>query len=290
MKFALSAQDALQLVRLPATYVVWSNILAAHLIATGGWPHWLVLIPQLAAGTALCWSGVVLKECFALRQGGTGEPSGLLASGRISGQAAWVLGGGLMVLGLAFAALAGGNSLRIAVALGLAIVAYRGFLQDTLLGSVFMGAIHYMQWMFGLSVAGLGSGAQALAVPVFLYVAALTVLVGAQAKGAAPQTTRIAGVLFGLAALVIVELVLAGRMEQPLILALVAPAVLALGYWLWRLTADGSPAAVQTLVQRLTFGLIPLDALLLAGSGHWLVAPFLLLLLVPGFVFRPSPE
>jgi hypothetical protein len=97
-------------------------------------------------------------------------------------------------------------------------------------------------------------------------------------------------VLFGLAALVIVELVLAGRMEQPLILALVAPAVLALGYWLWRLTADGSPAAVQSLVQRLTFGLIPLDALLLAGSGHWLVAPFLLLLLVPGFVFRPSPE
>jgi hypothetical protein len=153
-----------------------------------------------------------------------------------------------------------------------------------------MGAIHYIQWMFGLAVMAMGSGAKALAVPVFLYVAALTVLVGAEAKGAAPQTTRIAAVLLGLAALVIVELVLAGRMEQPLILALVVPAVLALGYWLWRLTADGSPAAVQTLVQRLTFGLIPLDALLLAGSGHWLVAPFLLLLLVPGFVFRSSPE
>ncbi|WP_295606273.1 hypothetical protein [uncultured Lamprocystis sp.] len=290
MKLALSTQDALHLVRLPATFVVWSNILAAHLIATGGWPHWLVLIPQLAAGTALCWSGVVLKDCFPLRQGATGEPAGLLASGRISGQAAWVLGGGLMVLGLAFAALAGGASLRIAVALGLAIVAYHGFLKDTLLGPVIMGAIHYIQWMFGLAVMAMGSGAKALAVPVFLYVAALTVLVGAEAKGAAPQTTRIAAVLLGLAALVIVELVLAGRMEQPLILALVVPAVLALGYWLWRLTADGSPAAVQTLVQRLTFGLIPLDALLLAGSGHWLVAPFLLLLLVPGFVFRSSPE
>ena len=69
-------------------------------------------------------------------------------------------------------------------------------------------------------------------------------------------------------------------------LAPLAIAVLLLGYWLWGMRADASPDAVQTLVGRLTLGMIPLDALLLLGSGHWLWAPALLVLMAPAVLAR----
>lgn len=294
MNINASLKDTLQRIPLQGTAVVLSSILAAHLIATGGQPAWWVLLLQLLAGTALSWSGIILGACFDRTKGRREPQQGSPPAGWIPPHRAWISGAGLMVSGLGLAALAGGSSLRVAVALGLATLAYQGLLKGTLLGPVLMGACRYMHWMLGLAVLPVAAGSQALALPVFLYAAAVTVLAETEPRGADPGTTRMAAALLGLAALMVVALVATGRLGEPLALAPVALAILPLAYWLRGLIADGNPAAVRTLVHRLRLGMIPLDALLLLGSGHWLAAPALLLLLTPGPVLvrrrHPTPR
>ena len=285
MKIAQSVESYLHLVRLPATLAVLSSILAAHVIATGGWPEWLVLIPQLAAGSVLFWSGVVLRDGFDANRGRT-DAAAQSPAGAAPVWHTWLLGGGLMVLGLVLAALAGTGSLRVALALGVALVAYYGFLKDSALGPVILGACHYVAWMLGLAVAPLTEGAQALALPVFFYAVAVALLAGRQSRGADAGTIKFSITALVLAVLMVIELVTSGRLDQPLVLVPLALGVALLGYWLWRLFSDGSPAAVQTLVSRLTLGMIALNALLLLGTGHWLAAPILLLLLIP--YLRPA--
>ncbi|HYN79802.1 MAG TPA: hypothetical protein VES73_18630, partial [Lamprocystis sp. (in: g-proteobacteria)] len=107
-------------------------------------------------------------------------------------------------------------------------------------------------------------------------------------RGADAGTIKFSITALVLSALMVVGLVTSGRLGQPLVLVPLAFGVALIGYWLWCLFNDGSPAAVQTLVGHLTLGLIALNALLLLGTGHWLAAPIVLLLLVPNF--RPAQE
>ncbi len=117
---------------------------------------------------------------------------------------------------------------------------------------------------------------------MFLYTTAITVLSGSETRGADPRTRGLTAALLGTTALLLVALVVAGRLEEPLVLGALVLGAAPVAYWLHRLAVDGSPAAVQTLVRLLLFGMIPLDALLLLGTGHWLAAAALLLLLLPG--------
>jgi 4-hydroxybenzoate polyprenyltransferase len=272
----------LQLVRLPATFSACSNILAAHLIATGAQPHWWVLLLQLASGTALYWSGMVLNDCFDLDTDRRERPARPLPAGQVPLRVAWVLGCGLMLGGLGLAALAGGDSLRIAFVLCLAILTYDGLLKDTVMGPMAMGTCRYFNWMLGLSVVPLAEGAQFLAVPVFLYTAAVTVLSGSEASGADPRRTGLTAALLGATVLLFIILVIAGLLSEPLVLVPLALAIIPLAQGLHRLEKDRSPEVVQGMVRMLLFGMIPLDALLLLGTGHWLLAPSWLLLILPG--------
>jgi 4-hydroxybenzoate polyprenyltransferase len=93
-KFAtqLRLGDWVELVRLPAVFSAWSNILAAHLIATTGSPHWRLLALQLAITTSLYWAGMVLNDCFDLNNDRIERPERPLPSGRIAPRAAWTVG------------------------------------------------------------------------------------------------------------------------------------------------------------------------------------------------------
>jgi hypothetical protein len=272
----------LQLVRLPATFSAWSNILAAHLIATGGQPHWRLLLLQLAATTALYWAGMVLNDCFDLAEDRRERPGRPLPAGRIPLHRAWTLGAGLMATGLVLAAAIGWEGLGIALALGIAILAYDGLLKGGPLGPPAMGACRYLNWLLGLAVAPLAVTDLLLPLPVLLYTAAVTVLSGAETRGPESRVTWTAAALLGAAALALVALVAGDRLSGlPLVAGLAAGLVL-LADQFRRMAAAGGPAAVQSLVRLLLFGMIPLDALLLLGSGHALAAAALLLLLLPG--------
>ena len=240
MKIAQSVESYLHLVRLPATLAVLSSILAAHVIAAGGWPEWLVLIPQLAAGSVLFWSGVVLSDGFDANRGRT-DAAAQSPAGAGPAWQTWLLGGGLMALGLVVAALAGTGSLRVAMALSVALVAYYGFLKDSPLGPVIMGACHYVAWMLGLAVAPLAEGAQAFALPVFFYAVAIALLAARQTRGADAGTIKFSIAALVLAVLMVIGLVTSGRLDQPLVLVPLALGVALPGYWLWRLVQRRQP-------------------------------------------------
>ncbi len=272
----------LQLVRLPAVLSAWSNILAAHLVATAGQPHWGVLALHLVAIAAFLWGGMALNDCFDLAEDRRERPDRPLPSGRIDPRAAWILGGGLMTLGIGLAALSGTASLGVGLALTAAILLYDGMLKGGRLGPLAMGICRYLSWTLGLSVLPIAGALQWLPLPVLLYTAAVTVLSGAETAGANPSTTRNTLILLAATAAMLILLVLAGLLPEPLALIALVPALYPLTVGLRRLRLDGSPETVRSLVRLMLLGMIPLDAMLLWGSGYWWAALALLVLLVPG--------
>lgn len=271
----------LRLVRLPATLGAWSNVLAAHLIATGGWPSPGILILHLGAIAALLWGGMVLNDCFDLADDRRHRPDRPLPAGLIAPRTAWVLGGGLLVLGLALAALSGAASLRVAAALAVAILAYDALLKGQMLGPLVLGVCRYLSWLLGFSVLPLADGLQWLPLPVLLYAAAAAVLARAATQGVDRGTATRALALLAGAAVALILLVLAGLLPQPLALVLLLAALYPLVLALRRLKRDAGPGTAQWLIRILRLGAIPLDALLVLGSGLWLGALAVLALTVP---------
>ena len=121
----------LQLTRAPAVFTAVSNILAAHLIVSAGHVQWTPLLLLIASSSCLYLSGMVLNDCFDVREDARERPDRPLPSGRVTLTTGWLLGWGLLSLGVALAALVGTLQLGIAVALAVSIVLYDGVLKAT---------------------------------------------------------------------------------------------------------------------------------------------------------------
>lgn len=271
----------LQLVRLPATFSAWSNVIAAHVIATGGTPLWSMLALQIAISTALYWAGMILNDCFDLAEDREERPSRPIPSGRVPARIAWALGWLLMVAAVALAALAGPVTLWITLSLALAILVYDGVLKGGPVGPFAMGLCRYLNWILGLAAAPLGVGALLLPLPVHLYTAAVTVLSTRETGGADRRTLAQTALLLAGAGCAAAALYPLGVLDHPLYLLALALASYPLAVRLRHMAVEDDPTATQQGVRWLLLGMIPLDALLLTGSGHPIAAVALLTLLVP---------
>lgn len=261
-----------------------ANVLAAHLIATGGDVQWQTLILLCVASAALYSAGMVLNDCFDYRADARERPERPLPSGRVSLQTGWSLGWTLMVTGVVLAAVAGRLPLIIATSLAAAIVLYNAIAKHTPLASVSMGACRYLNWLLGLSVMPLDFASLAIALPVFIYVISLTTL--SQAETTAADITKVqwsATGMFG-TALCIVVLLNAGVFSNlwavlPVAIGLLWAMRLHFGIW-----NEFTPARVQKGVGLLIFAIVPLDALLVLAAGQWWGAVAVLALMLPGRV------
>lgn len=145
----------LQLVRLPNLFTAAADGLAGWLLVGGSldeFPRWG---PLVAASVCVYAGGVVLNDVLDLGVDRVERPSRPLPSGRVGVRAAAVLGSGLMLLGLAFAALAGTRH-GAAVGLGLVacVLAYDLGLKRTPLGPEVMGSCRALNLLLGMSQAG----------------------------------------------------------------------------------------------------------------------------------------
>jgi 4-hydroxybenzoate polyprenyltransferase len=272
-----------ELVRFPAVFSVWSNILAAHLIATIGSPHWRLLGLQLAITTCLYWAGMVLNDCFDLDNDRTERPERPLPSGRIAPHAAWAVGFGLLVAGILLGWIAGPGPFLISILLALAIVGYDAWLKHGPLGPVAMGLCRWLNWLLGLSVGLILLPELLLALPVFLYTLSVTLLSRAETVSGNRRAVRHAAIALGLTLAAMLGLYPAGLLTDPYALALTAVTGALLIRRLLRLLDDPTAARVRASVGFMLLCMIPLDALLLAGDGQRLAALGLLLLLLPGW-------
>jgi 4-hydroxybenzoate polyprenyltransferase len=195
--------------------------------------------------------------------------------------AAWASGWFLLASGVALAGMAGSRQIAIAGLLAVAIVLYDGALKSRPVGALVMGACRYLNWLLGLAVTPLDQGAFVLALPVLVYVAALTRLSSIETGGGGPRPVQECAIGMLLVAILIAGLIAKGALPNawaylPLVAGL--GAVLA---QLARTARNLTPASVQAGVKFLILGIVPLDALLTLAAGHPWGALAVLLLAIP---------
>jgi 4-hydroxybenzoate polyprenyltransferase len=271
----------LRLMRIPAVFTALSNILAAHLLATGGairgWP----LVWLLAASACLYTAGMVLNDCFDLAEDRRERPQRPLPAGAVSVGHAWRLGWSLLVAGVACAAPAGLSSFLIAAVLALAVAGYDGGLKRTLLGGPLMGGCRYLNWLLGLSVVPLTLDHGLLGLPIFLYVVSLTLLSGVETSAHRRWPLYLCAGGLVLTTLLLILYHRIGLLPHGWALWLAAAGLLALLVRLDAARRDFSPARVQQTVGLLIFGIIPLDALMVFAGGPWWGGLISLMLMIP---------
>jgi 4-hydroxybenzoate polyprenyltransferase len=261
----------------------WSNVIAAHLIATVGAADAGLLALQIGITTAVYWAGMILNDCFDLEEDRRERPERPLPSGRISLPAAWAAGGALLALALLLALAAGERILSATAALAATVLLYDGLLKGGALGPLAMGLCRYLNWIMGLSVVPvLGTPLMLLPLPMLLYTMGVTYLSRAETG-----TEIRAGVIRAAAALAAVALAVltlypAGVQTQPFALAVLLALMVHLARALWRVGAEPSADRVRQGVRAMLLGIIVLDAALLAGDGQWVAAAALLPLALAG--------
>ncbi len=288
----LARLDAwLALVRMPLLFTAWSNVIAAHLIATLGTPQWRLLGLQIAIASCLYWASMILNDCFDLARDREAHPHRPLPSGRISARPAWMAGFGLLGLGVLLGVAAGPEPLMLTLLLAGVILAYVSGLKHRAPGPAFLALARWLNWLLGLSAGLVLIPELLLALPVLLYTLSLALL---HRAGMAPgrRLVRRAVIPLALALGTILGLYPLGILTDPYALALTAVGGALLLRRLLRLMDDPTRARVRASVGFMLLCMIPLDALLLAGDGQHLAAVLLLLLLPPiwllGYRVPPS--
>ncbi len=271
-----------RLVRLPAVLTALSNVIAAWLIVA--WPGGSAfqLLMLMAATACLYSGGMALNDCFDLDEDRRDRPGRPLPSGAVGVREGWLGGFLLLAVGTVLAAFAAPASGAVAIVLVAAILAYNGWLKSTPAASLAMAACRFLNWLMALAVVGLTWTTCLLALPAFLYVAALTEISREETRAADRRVLLRAGGGLVLATLVVCAL---AWIDGGLAL-LAIPGALA-GLWivgvrLRRAWGEFNAGALQALVGFMIFGIVPLDALVVLAAGPAWAAPLLLLLMLPG--------
>ena len=176
----------LRLLRLPALFTAFPDVLAGYAVALGGVIDPLSLTCLLAASGLLYLSGMVFNDLFDYEQDLQERPQRPLPSGAITRQQATLLGSLLMLSGIAIAfcvnVTAGGLSLLLA---GL-ILAYDSGGKKTAIGPLLMGGCRSVNLLLGAAVLPDWSAPQlpiilVLAGLIGLYVVGITLFAASEA-------------------------------------------------------------------------------------------------------------
>jgi len=284
-------RDCAQLMRLPAMFTVCSNVIAAYWVATHYWGdanhsvshfEFYPFVLTLFASLCLYHGGMVLNDCFDLEVDRKERPDRPLPSGKIAIRHAWCFGWGLLSFGVLLALLVSFKTALIALILALAIVAYDGGPRQGWKAAINMGFCRYLNWIMAMSAVGLDWQLAVIPIPLLFYIIALSRISQEEAEAADRKVLVGAGVMVLIAVGVWGAAFIGGLFQGifAIIALLVGLAFLSRAFF--RVYQSFSPVTLQAVVGLLVLGVIPLDALLLASTGHVIVALLLLLLLLPG--------
>lgn len=164
----------LRLARVSNLPTVWSNVLAASVLGGGLAPGPLMLV--LLAMSALYTGGMILNDVFDREIDTRERPERPLPSGAISPAAAWGVGGGLLVAGVAVLAWFGMASAAAGAALAGAILLYDVWHKGNPASPLIMGACRALVYVGTVLAAGAALSAPVLgaAAALLLYIAGLT--------------------------------------------------------------------------------------------------------------------
>lgn len=181
----------LRLARVSNLPTVWSNVLAASVLAGGLEPRTLACV--LAAMSALYMGGMLLNDAFDREIDTRERPERPLPSGAVAPSTAWMIGGGLLAAGAATLAAFGVQSAAASVALAGAIVLYDAWHKGNPLSPLIMGTCRALVYIGTAATVGLALSPVVLvaALALLLYIVGLT---EAAKRGAGRVGLLIAGV------------------------------------------------------------------------------------------------
>jgi hypothetical protein len=158
-----------QLVRLPNVFTLFSDCLAAAVVAVGSvWPL-SAMVPVVLASLCAYWAGMILNDVVDLEEDRQARPHRPLASGRISPVIAGHVATGMLLVGPIFILVAMtlhtsqplwmGAAFLTAVLLSLAVRSYDSPIKRTLLGPPLMGVCRMLNiLMVGVAMLAVNSG------------------------------------------------------------------------------------------------------------------------------------
>ena len=163
-----SVVTLLKLGRVSNLPTVWTNVLAAAVLANGSWRGWRITI-VLVAMTLFYIGGMYLNDYFDRALDAEERPERPIPSGEISAAAVAAIGYGLLATGVGLLAITGFGAAVVGLLLALVIVGYDQFHKGVSLAPVVMGACRALVYL-GTAVA------TAANVPIFVASAALALL------------------------------------------------------------------------------------------------------------------
>jgi 4-hydroxybenzoate polyprenyltransferase len=273
----------LKLVRAPAGFTAVSNILAATIIATAGQLTADVLL-LCAASVCFYFAGMALNDCFDYKIDLAERASRPIPQGLISLPYAWLIGYSLLSTGLLLAYLHSITTFYIGLTLSCCILLYNGVIKDGLPGSIFMASCRYVNWVFGASIVALTMNSYFFALPILFYIIGLTYLSKQEV-----QATNKNAIFFTAFMLLMAALSMVWLTAQVFVLSMTESIIAysLIGAWfvfnackLVTVFKSFTPDNIQKMITWLIIGVIPLDALIVVISGHYILG-FLILALLP---------
>ncbi|GLU47988.1 SCO3242 family prenyltransferase [Nocardiopsis ansamitocini] len=255
-------RDAAELVRLPAALTVPGDTLAGA--AASGWPNGRRTWALPVASTLLYWAGMALNDYADRTIDAVERPERPIPSGRVSPGGALALATGLTAAGVGAATWGGGRrALTVALPLAATIWCYDLAGRRGPVGPALMAGARGLDVLMG---AGGRSTAAVPALAMAVHTAGVTALSRGEVNGAAPADAGLAlsATLTG-AALACVPAPGGRSATAPAFAALFASTV---GAAQTEALRSPDAATVRSATGAGIRGMIPLQAALLARSGH----------------------
>jgi hypothetical protein len=165
----------LRLGRVSNLATVWTNVLAATVVAGGSWANWRTAIVVLAM-SLFYLGGMYLNDYFDRAIDARERPERPIPAGHISAAAVAAIGSGLLGLGIALTAPFGLLPIALSLVLVAAVIWYDIFHKETALCPVVMGACRALT--YGVAAAAVTGTVSAtivvMALSLLAYVAGLT--------------------------------------------------------------------------------------------------------------------
>jgi len=166
----------LRLARISNLPTIWSNVLAASVLAGGMGSTGLAAV--LVAMSALYTGGMILNDTFDQAFDKQARPERPLPSGEITAVTAWLAGGGLLASGVALLATFGWESAVSGLTLAAMILVYDAWHKGNPASPLIMGACRALVYIGTALAAGAALSAPVLAAALAMlaYVVGLTSL------------------------------------------------------------------------------------------------------------------
>jgi len=274
----------LKLVRAPAGFTAVSNILAAAIIATSGQLTADVIL-LCVASVCFYFAGMALNDCFDYKIDLAERANRPIPQGLISISQAWIVGFTLLSCALLFTYLHSITAFYLGLTLSCCILLYNGVIKDGLAGSIFMASCRYFNWLLGASIAALTINSYYFALPILFYIIGLTYLSKQEV-----QATNKNAVFFTATTLLLTAVAMIWLTTQALALtvnqSIIAYSLISIwfalnAFKLARVFKAFTPDNIQNMITWLIIGVIPLDALIVVISGHYILGCLILALLPP---------